>query len=131
MMTEPTGTQTPRLVYRLCHANDWRSAGQAGVFSGDAVDERDGFIHLSAANQVEETARLHYAGIRPLVLLSVDARRIAGDLRWEASRGGILFPHLYGSIPLEAILAANTLPEDREGHLMFPMLSNSPGDLGP
>jgi uncharacterized protein (DUF952 family) len=130
MMTDtPPEPDRPRLVYRLISTEDWRAAVRAGVFTGTAVDERDGFIHLSTADQVEETARRHYATVRPLMLVSVDADRLSGELRYEPSRGGALFPHLYGTIPLEAVLAAMPLAEDREGHLMFPMLSNSPGDV--
>ncbi|MQX37107.1 DUF952 domain-containing protein [Roseospira navarrensis] len=130
MTTDPAAAPYPRLVYRLCHADDWRAAALSGVFEGTDVDTRDGYIHLSEAGQVEDTARLHYAGVRPLMLLIVDGEKVAGDLRWEPSRGGALFPHLYGTIPLEAVMAALPVPEDREGHLMFPTLSNSPGDLG-
>lgn len=130
MMTQtPSDPTHPRLLYRLTTAEEWRAAVRAGAFTGSAVDTRDGFIHLSTADQVEETARLHYAAVRPLVLVSVDADRLPGDLRWEPSRGGALFPHLYGTIPLEAVLGAITLDEDREGHLIFPLLSNSPGDV--
>lgn len=120
----------PRLVYRLCHRDDWRAAERAGAFTGGADDVRDGFIHLSSADQVEDSARRHYAGVRPLMLLAVDGARVSGDLRWEPSRGGALFPHLYGTIPLEAVLSALPLSEDGEGNPIFPPLSNSPGDLG-
>lgn len=103
----------------------------AGAFTTAEDASSDAFIHLSTADQVEETARRHYAHVRPLMLLIVDTHRVQGDLRWEPSRGGALFPHLYGTIPVEAVLAALPLTEDREGLLMFPTLSNSPGDLGP
>jgi len=130
MNTAPDTIDQPRLVYRLCHRDDWRAAEQAGVFAGGADDVRDGFIHLSSAAQVEESARRHYAGVRPLMLLAVDGARVSGDLRWEPSRGGALFPHLYGTIPLEALVSALPLSEDREGNPMFPPMTNSPGDLG-
>lgn len=130
MMTAPPDRDPPRLVYRLCHTGEWRDAVVDGAFTGSDADRADGFIHLSTADQVEETAARHYAGVRPLMLLIVDSRRVSGDLRWERSRGGAVFPHLYGTIPVEAVLSALTLSEDREGHLIFPTLSDSPGDLG-
>ncbi|KAA5606094.1 DUF952 domain-containing protein [Roseospira marina] len=126
---ERANTDRPRLVYRLCHADDWQAAVRAGTFTGTDVDTRDGFVHLSAADQVEETARRHYADVRPLILVAVDTARVVGDLRWERSRDGAAFPHLYGSIPLEAVLSALPLAEDRDHHLIFPLLTNTPGDV--
>ncbi len=131
MMHDPDSGSPPRLVYRLCHPDDWRAAVAAGVFAGSEVDRRDGFIHLSGADQVPDTAARHYAAVRPLMLLTVDTHRVDGELRWEASQGGALFPHLYGTIPVEAVLAAQCLAVDREGHLMIPPLMTVPGDLGP
>ena len=131
MMTHPDAEPLPRLVYRLCHPDDWSAAVAAGVFAGTEVDRRDGFVHLSGADQVQDTATRHYAAVRPLMLLTVDARRVDGEVRWEESRDGALFPHLYGAIPIEAVLAAQRLVEDREGHLMIPPLMTVPGDLGP
>jgi len=131
MITTPPQTPSPRLLYRLCHVDDWHEAVAAGVFSGTADDARDGYIHLSTADQVEETARLHYTRVRPLMLLEVDRTRLDGEVKWEPSRGGAAFPHLYGRIPLEAVLAALPLREDREGHLIFPPLSDMPGEFGP
>ncbi len=131
MNTTPDDSGRPRLVYRLCHRDEWRAAVRAGAFSGGAHDARDGFIHLSAAAQVEETARRHYAGVRPLMLLAVDTARVVGDMRWEPSRGGALFPHLYGAIPMESVVSTLPLSEDRDGHPIIPPLSNSPGDLAP
>ncbi|MBB4265652.1 DUF952 domain-containing protein [Roseospira visakhapatnamensis] len=131
--TEPVraAEEPPRLVYRLCSLDDWQAAATVGVFLGSDQDRADGFIHLSGADQVPETAGRHYAGVRPLMLLTVDARRVDGEVRWEESRGGALFPHLYGTIPLEAVLAAYRLAEDRAGRLMVPPLMTMPGDLGP
>lgn len=131
MMHDPHSGSPPRLVYRLCQPEDWRAAVMAGVFAGSEVDRRDGFIHLSGADQVLDTAERHYAAVRPLMLLTVDAHRVHGEVRWEESRDGALFPHLYGTIPLEAVLAAQSLAVDREGHLMIPPLMTVPGDLGP
>jgi len=134
MMHDPTSVpalaDAPRLVYRLCSEQAWRAAVAAGTFAGGEDDIRDGFIHLSAADQVPGTADRYYAAVRPLVLLTVDTHRVDGEVRWEKSRGGALFPHLYGTIPLEAVLAAQRLVEGRDGYLMVPPLMTAPGDLG-
>ena len=92
-----------RFVYRLCHPADWQRALRCGLFAGTADDRRDGFLHFSAVHQVAETARKHYARARGLLLVEVDARKLGPALRWEPSRGGALFPHLYGVLPLWAV----------------------------
>ncbi|MCC6877982.1 MAG: DUF952 domain-containing protein [Sandaracinaceae bacterium] len=87
--------------------------------SWSAVDRRDGFVHLSDASQVRETARRHFAGQPDLVLIELDAERLApGTLRWEPSRGGALFPHVHGDVPLEAILAVHDLVEGTSGFVL-------------
>ena len=85
-------------IYKICPAALWREAERAGSFRGSAVDLRDGFIHFSSAAQVAETAAKHFAGQHDLVLLRVDAARLGAALKWEPSRGGALFPHLYGDL---------------------------------
>jgi len=127
----PYADPSPCLVYRLCAEAEWRLAVAEGLFAGADADRRDGFIHLSSADQVAETADTHYATVRPLILLTVDARRVNGEIRWEESRGGALFPHLYGTIPVEAVLAAQRLADDRQGRAMIPPLKTAPGDLEP
>ncbi len=99
-MTEP-------LVYKIVPAVLWREAEARGVFVGSPVDLQDGFIHFSTAGQLDETARKHFAGQRDLLLVTVDAAALGAphDLRWEPSRGGALFPHLYGPLPLTAVRA--------------------------
>jgi len=112
------------LVYRIVPEVEWRVARQSGVFRGSAHDARDGFIHLSAAHQVEGTLSAHYAGRADLVLLSiqVDALAGAGRLEWEPSRGGDRFPHLYGEIPVTAVVGAAPLPLSPEGKHLLPEL---------
>ncbi len=103
-------------VYKICGTEEWRSAEAAGRYDGSADDERDGFIHLSTASQLEETVRRHFAGRDDLVLIGVDAARLGDALRWERSRGGALFPHLYGSLPLDAVKSVERLsPSTRFG----------------
>src|SRR5438270_716566 len=96
----------PSTIYKICEAGLWRAAARAGVFAGAEVDARDGFIHFSSAVQVAETAARHFAGAADLMLLAVDAAALGDALKWEPSRGGELFPHLYGALPLQAVLWA-------------------------
>jgi len=110
-------------IYKICETSLWRAAELAGVFRGAAVDERDGFIHFSTAAQVQETADKHFAGAADLMLVAVDADALAGALRWEVSRGGDLFPHLYGALPLGAVLWAKPLRIDAGGRHVFPELA--------
>ena len=80
---------------------------RAGVFRGSEIDRRDGFIHFSTAAQAVETAAKHFAGQRDLLLLYVDTATLGDKLKWEPSRGGALFPHLYGDLPLAAVTRSN------------------------
>ena len=102
-------------IYKLLDAAAWTAALAAGVFKGSAVDEKDGFIHFSDAAQAQETARLHFHGQSGLVLLSVNAGRLGEALKWEPSRGGALFPHLYGPLPIAAVIDARLLELDADG----------------
>jgi uncharacterized protein (DUF952 family) len=99
------------LIYKIVTAAEWRAAEAAGVFEGSAVDRRDGFIHFSTAGQVADTAARHFAGQRDLLLVAVDASQL--DVRWEPSRGGQLFPHLYGPLPLAAV--RQVMPLEKAG----------------
>ena len=103
----------PHLIYKVCPAEAWREAAAAGVYRGSAVDLRDGFIHFSTAAQLAETLRRHFAGQRDLVLVAVDPDDLGDRLRWEPSRGGDLFPHLYGELPVA--LARDVSPVDGGG----------------
>jgi uncharacterized protein (DUF952 family) len=105
-------------VYKVISAEGWRQAKQAGVFTGAAIDLADGYIHLSADSQVEETARRHFSGQKDLLLVAFEAD-ILKKLKWEPSRGGALFPHVYGTIDPHAALWARPLPF-RDGMFEFP-----------
>ena len=107
-------------IYKICTAAEWREAERHGRFDGSAVDHRDGFIHFSTAQQVAETAMRHFAGQRDLVLVSVDAAALGDRLKWEPSRCGALFPHLYGELPLAAVRRVDTLPLNDSGGHVFP-----------
>jgi uncharacterized protein (DUF952 family) len=108
----------PRLVYKICPRAEWSAAVEHGSYAGAAVDRADGFIHFSTAAQAPETAARHFAGQADLVLVQVDTGRLpAGALRWEPSRGGALFPHLYAPLPVAAALRVDPLPwADGAGH---------------
>jgi uncharacterized protein (DUF952 family) len=110
-------------LYKICPAPLWREAEAAGNFAGGAVDRQDGYIHLSAVDQVQETAARHFAGQDDLVLVAVDGDRLGAALRWEVSRGGALFPHLYGGpMPLAAVEWVKPLPLGEDGRHLFPPL---------
>lgn len=108
------------VVYKIVPAALWREAEAAGCFAGSPVDMRDGFIHFSTAAQAPETAARHFAGLDGLVLVAVAAQGL--DLRWEVSRGGDLFPHLYGVLPLTAVRWVRALPVGSDGRHVFPGL---------
>ncbi len=107
------------LIYKICAEADWANAQLTGHFDGAPVDVADGFIHLSAAAQVRETAARHFVGQTGLVLVAILADALGPALKWEPSRGGDLFPHLYG--PLATGLAAwvHPLPLGEDGAHIF------------
>lgn len=109
------------LIYKICAAPLWRQAEGKGFFIGAPVDLADGYIHFSTHEQVRETARRHFAGAGDLVLIAVETDSLP-DLRWEPSRGGALFPHLYVPLPLTTIRWAKPLPLGRDGAHVFPEL---------
>jgi len=109
-------------IYKIVPAALWRDAEVAGVFRGAPVDLADGFIHFSTSEQVAETAAKHFAGQRDLLLVRVDTERFGDSLKWETSRGGALFPHLYGPLPVDAVVAAEPLPLGDDGRHRFPAL---------
>jgi uncharacterized protein (DUF952 family) len=114
---------TPKTsVYRLLADDVWWRATQTGSFAGTEHDVRDGFIHLSTAAQVAETAARHYAGQAGLLLLRVSVTALGTALRWEPSRGGALFPHLYASLPISAVTRVDPLPLGADGHHVLPPL---------
>ena len=109
-------------IYRIVPADVWRRAEAAGSFDGTAHDLRDGFIHFSTAGQVAETAARHYAGLADLLLVRVNAEALGSALRWEPSRGGALFPHLYGALPVSAATSVEPLPLGPDGVHVLPAL---------
>ena len=107
-------------IYKIVSSEAWSAALAAGAFAGAPVDTADGFIHLSATDQVRETAAKHFAGQGDLLLIAFDASSLGSALRWEPSRGGALFPHLYATLDPQLALSADPLPLDRSGRHVFP-----------
>ncbi len=107
------------LIYKICPEILWREAEAAGRFAGAPVDHADGFIHLSGGSQVRETAAKHFAGQDGLLLIAVDDAALGVALRYEPSRGGALFPHLYGPLDPKRVRWVAPLPLGPAGHV-FP-----------
>ena len=112
-----------RRIYKICPASAWREAERQGVYRGSADDARDGFIHFSAASQVNETARRHFFGQTGLFLIEVDADALGENLRWEPSRNDELFPHLYGELDLGAVVRVLDLRARSDGNHDIPELA--------
>jgi len=110
------------LVFKICPRELWQEAARAGLFRGAPIDRQDGFIHFSTAEQVAETAAKHFAGAADLVLVAVETAALGPALRFEPSRGGALFPHLYGDLPLDAVRWVKPLPLGADGRHRFPPL---------
>lgn len=107
------------LIFKIAGAREWREAQAAGAFEGAAVDKADGYIHFSTARQARETAAKWFAHRADLVLGAIEAQRLGADLRWEASRGGDLFPHLYGRLEMSAVKWSRPLPLGADGRHVF------------
>lgn len=113
-----------RIIYHMCRRQEWDAAQAAGSYAGSSQDAADGFIHFSTAAQVVESAAKHRAGQAGLVLLAVEAAPLGEALKWEPSRGGQLFPHLYGALPLHAVVRVADLPLGGDGRHLFPPLED-------
>lgn len=111
-------------IFHICRRAEWAAAeAGGGGYLGSSQDRADGFIHFSTASQVVASAAKHRAGQSELVLLTVDPAGLGDALKWEASRGGLLFPHLYGALPLAAVLRVDELPLGPDRHHVFPPLA--------
>jgi uncharacterized protein (DUF952 family) len=108
----------PSLLFKICVAADWSAAVAKGTYQGSADDRRDGFIHLSAADQLPRTLETHFAHETYLVLVAFEAAALGAGLKWEPARSGELFPHLFGPLPVSAALWARQIPDDRRGDFL-------------
>ncbi len=106
-----TNEAARRLVFKILSAREWQLACEVGAYNGSADDERDGFIHLSAAHQVAGTAAKHFRDQPELLLVAFDSAGLGPTLKWERSRGGELFPHLYSPLPTARALWTKPLPQ--------------------
>jgi uncharacterized protein (DUF952 family) len=111
-----------RMIYHMCPAETWEAAVRAGEYRGTADDLGDGFIHFSTAEQIAESARRHRAGQKGLVLVAVESARLGERLKWEPSRGGALFPHLYGALDPAEVASVAPFPLGPDGEHVFPPL---------
>ena len=116
-------TDLPDVAFKILSRADWRAALAEGRYDGSPVDLADGYIHLSAADQLETTAAKHYAGQTELMLVEVDLTALGDALIWEPSRGGALFPHIYGPLPVAATRDARALSVTEAGDMI---LSDNP-----
>ena len=111
-------------IYKIIGRDSWQSAVEAGTFAGAAIDLTDGYIHFSTAEQAKETAAKHFAGKSDLLLVAVETERLGDDLKWEPSRGGALFPHLYASLEPAIVAWVKELPLDENGVHQFPEMES-------
>lgn len=111
--------ETAMLIFKIFRRPEWDAFRAAGVSAGAPIDLADGFIHFSTAAQVAETAAKHFAAESDLVLLALHSSHLGPALKWEPSRGGQLFPHLYRPLRLDDVLWDKSLPLGASGHI-FP-----------
>lgn len=119
------GDEQNVLVFKMVRKDDWAAACRAGLYSGSADDQRDGFIHLSAAHQLTGTAAKYFRGQNDLLLVSFVARDLAPNLKWEKSRGGDLFPHFYGPLGPDLARESRALQLGEDGIPIIPEISAS------
>jgi uncharacterized protein (DUF952 family) len=108
------------MIYKVVRATEWASACETGVFTGSPDDERDGFIHMSSAAQLRTTLEKHFAGEAGLLLVRLDAGGFGPELKWEVSRGGETFPHLYGPLQLPLTHSVVAIRRDGDGRPILP-----------
>ena len=118
------------LIYKILPSHLWQAAVESGVFDGAAIDLHDGYIHFSDAGQVRETAARHFGGQADLMIFAVDALDFGEILKWEPSRGGASFPHLYGPLDMRKVRWAKPLLLDDAGAHVFP-IECFPADFEP
>ena len=114
-------TERPQTAYKVLTADEMAAFERDGRFAGAPVDLADGYIHLSTADQLTETVDKHFAGQTDLHVAAVDLGSFGDSLRWEESRGGQLFPHLYAPLLLETVIAYGPLERDEAGKVKLPV----------
>jgi uncharacterized protein (DUF952 family) len=109
-----------RIVYKVMSAAEQKQMERDGVFRGSRADIADGYIHLSCGSQLAATVDKHFSAVEGLVLVAVDLSRLGDTVRWEPSRGGQLFPHIYGVLPVSAVVSAVPLERTADGVVRLP-----------
>lgn len=104
----------PNLIFKIEQRSIWQDASAAGIYTGAPVDVADGFIHFSSSDQVGGTLSKHFAGRQDLLLIAIDGDKLSPALKWETSRGGALFPHLYSDLTMDCVVEARPVPADRD-----------------
>ena len=115
-----TPPHPPEFIYKVTTGTQWNSGGKAGLVPPMPIDEKDGYMHFSTAGQLRETLALHFKGQGDLMLLTVPLAPLAADVKWEPSRGGALFPHLYAPLPVSSVSAADPIAVDADGSVDLP-----------
>lgn len=122
MMLSAYSARMTKTIYKICPEAMWREAERTGTFAGAPIDLADGYIHFSTAAQVVETAAKHFGGQNDLVLVAIEAEKLGSALKFEVSRGGALFPHLYAPLQATAAKWVRPLPLKADGAHDFPEL---------
>ncbi|HHY50340.1 MAG TPA: DUF952 domain-containing protein [Alphaproteobacteria bacterium] len=112
--------QEPEFIYKIATRAVTQAARASGAFTGMPIDVKDGYLHFSTAGQLPETLRLHFRGEGDLVLLALRTHDLGAALRWEPSRGGALFPHVYGPFPMAAVVHEATIAVEADGTCRLP-----------
>lgn len=115
-----TPPQDTLFAFKILTRDQWNQWRAGDLFTGAPVDIADGYIHLSTRDQVRETAEKHFAGQDDLILAMIDLAALGDAVQWEPSRGGALFPHVYGTIPMSAVTTKAVLRLDSTGQHVFP-----------
>jgi len=113
-------SEHPAIAYKVLTADQMRAL-EADAFAGAPIDLADGYIHLSTRDQLTETVNKHFAGQSDLWVAAIDLAALGDSVRWEESRGGALFPHIHGAMPLEVVIAYGPLERDEDGTVKLPV----------
>lgn len=112
---------SPLIAYKVFTGEQMAQLESEGTFAGAPVDLEDGYIHLSTAGQLDETVSKHFAGQHDLHVAAVDIEALGDAIKWEPSRRGALFPHIYAALPLSAVIAYSPLERDADGKVTLPV----------
>lgn len=114
------GAGVTALIFKICHAGEWRTAEREGIYAGSAKDREDHFMHFSSGEQVRGTLQRHYADAGDLVLVAVDPKTLGAALKYEPSSGGALYPHLYATLPLAFVQWVKPIRRTPDGTFLLP-----------